>query len=511
MMQHHQQTPAKSFFKILFVCVCLLVLVCCRSEPTDKAIRFGLASAPVTLDPRFSTDAISSRINRLIYRQLVDFDAASQPIPSLATWKKLTPKQYRFHLQSEYRTFHDGSRLTARDVKATFDSILDENAAAPHRATLYMISSIEVVDDDTVDFHLNTADPLFPGYLEIGILPAAQIKQGHSFNTQPIGSGPFRFLSWPTVDRLRLQRLVDQQIFEFLHVKEENTRVLKLLRGELDMLQNDIDAELIKHLDEQAQVTVTTGRGSNFSYLGFNLQDPAVGKKTVRQAIAYAIDRQAIIKYLFSDRARPASALLTPDHWAGHPQLPTYTYSPEKARHLLKQSGYTAWKPLKITYKTSSNPFRIRLATVIQSQLSAVGIDVNVRTYDWGTFYGDIKAGNFQMYSLAWVGINLPDIFRYVFHSQSVPPEGANRGRYANPRLDVLLETARNPQDATAQARIYQEVQEILYQDLPYVPLWYEDHVFVARKNVHGYRIHPDGNYDGLMDVYLSNSPTPAE
>ena len=505
MMQHNVKSLAIRCCKIIFVCVCVLVLLACRSEPTDKVIRFGLASAPVTLDPRFSTDAISSRINRLIYRQLIDFDAASQPTPSLATWKKLTPKQYRFYLQSEYRTFHDGTRLTAHDVKATFDSILDEAAGAPHRATLHMISSISVVDENTVDFHLNTDDPLFPGYLEIGILPAAQIKQDRSFNTQPIGSGPFRFLSWETNDRLRLQRLADQQVFEFLHVKEENTRVLKLLRGELDMLQNDMDAELIKYLDEQTQVTVTTDSGSNFSYLGFNLQDPAVGKQAVRQAIAYAIDRQAIIKYLFAGRARPASALLTPDHWAGHPELPTYSYSPEKARFLLKEAGFTAWKPLKLTYKTSSNPFRIRLATIIQSQLTAVGIDVKVRTYDWGTFYGDIKAGNFQMYSLAWVGINLPDIFRYVFHSQSVPPEGANRGRYANPELDVLLESARNLQDATRQAKIYQEVQEILYKDLPYVPLWYEDHVYVARKNVHGYRIHPDGNYDGLVDVYLTN------
>lgn len=506
MMQHNQQTFTRSFAGLFFVCVCLSLLMSCRSHQEDDAIRFGLASAPVTLDPRFSTDAISSRINRLIYRQLIDFDAASQPIPSLATWTKLTPKQFRFHLQSEYRTFHDGTRLTANDVKATFDSILDEKAAAPHRATLHMISSIEVVDDDTVDFYLNTTDPLFPGYLEIGILPAAQIKQGHSFNTQPIGSGPFRFLSWRTSDRLRLQRQADQQVFEFLHVKEENTRVLKLLRGELDMLQNDIDTELIKYLGEQVDVKVTTGRGSNFSYLGFNMQDPEVSKHSVRQAIAYAIDRESIIKYLFSGRARLASALLTPDHWAGHPELPTYNYNPEKARQLLKQSGYTAANPLRINYKTSSNPFRIRLATIIQSQLAAVGIDVDIQTYDWGTFYGDIKAGNFQMYSLAWVGINLPDIFRYVFHSQSVPPAGANRGRYTNLQIDTSLETAQKQQDITVQAKIFQEIQEILYLELPYVPLWYEDHVYIARKNVNGYRIHPDGNYDGLADVYLTDS-----
>jgi peptide/nickel transport system substrate-binding protein len=135
-----------------------------------------------------------------------------------------------------------------------------------------------------------------------------------------------------------------------------------------------------------------------------------------------------------------------------------------------------------------------------------VGIDASIRTYDWGTFYGDIKSGNFQMYSLAWVGINLPDIFRHVFHSQSVPPNGANRGRYRNAQLDNLLDIAAREQDISKQARLYREIQEILHQELPYVPLWYEDHVYVARNNVKGYRIRVDGNYDSLRDVYLTDT-----
>jgi len=163
--------------------------------------------------------------------------------------------------------------------------------------------------------------------------------------------------------------------------------------------------------------------------------------------------------------------------------------------------GYNSKHPVKIIYKTSSNPFRIRLATVIQQQLAKVGIDVELRTYDWGTFYGDIKAGNFQMYSLAWVGINLPDIFRNVFHSASVPPAGANRGRYVNREVDELLTRAQTEQDSETQAALYRRIQEILFAQLPYVPLWYEDHVFIARNSMKGYVIHADGNYDGLEFV----------
>lgn len=485
----------------LFCLACCLMLVACGKTTETDTIKFGLASAPISLDPRFSTDAISSRINRLIYRQLIDFDADSQPVPSLATWEKLSPVHFRFTLQDSFRTFHDGSRLTAADVKATYNSILDSSSASPHRSTLHMIKQVRVVDENRIDFILNQSDPLFPGYLEIGILPADKIASKHPFNTHPVGSGPFEFIAWPDKNNLQLRRLRDRQRVNFLHVRDENTRVLKLLRGELDMLQNDIDSELVKYLQEQPTVKVTTAAGQNFSYLGFNMQDALTGLQDVRRAIAYAIDRQSIVKYLFSGRAVLASALLTPVHWAGHPQLKPYPYAPDTARQLLEKLGYNHENPLTLVYKTSSNPFRIRLATVIQSQLAKVGINVELRTYDWGTFYADIKAGNFQMYSLSWVGINLPDIFRHVFHSASVPPEGANRGRYRNAKVDALLTRAQMEEDTKEQAALYRQVQEIVFKQLPYVPLWFEDHVFVCSNSIKGYVIHADGNYDGLQYV----------
>ena len=158
-------------------------------------------------------------------------------------------------------------------------------------------------------------------------------------------------------------------------------------------------------------------------------------------------------------------------------------------------------------YKTSSDPFRIRLATIIQSQLGEVGIEVDLRSYDWGTFYGDIKAGRFQMYSLAWVGIKSPDIFRHAFHSESFPPKGANRGRYRDPVADRLIERAAGLTPVRAQAPAYRELQVRLLEQLPYVPLWYEDHVLVSRSALQGYALAVDGNYDGLLGVQR----TPAE
>ncbi|KAF0192522.1 MAG: extracellular solute-binding protein [Gammaproteobacteria bacterium] len=489
--------------KILAIAL-LLSLVAGCAPPPDGIVNFGLAARPVTLDPRFATDAVSARLNRLIYRHLVDFDDVYQPIPALASWEKLADRHYRFHLQEHGRDFHNGAHLTAADVKATYDYVLDEHNASPHRGTLGTVERVAVVDDDTVDFFLSEPDLIFPGQLVIGIVPANLIVAGHAFNKQPVGSGPFRFVDWPEEGRLTLQRVRDGQAFRFLYVPDPTVRVLKLLRGELDVIQNDLPPELVRYLAQQDDVTVVRGNGASFSYLGFNLQDPDVGRLEVRQAIAHALDRQAIITYVLGDAARPASALLVPDHWAGHPGLLGYAYDPALSRRLLHDAGYGNERPLALTYKTSSDPFRIRLATIIQSQLADAGIRVALRSYDWGTFYGDIKSGRFQMYSLSWVGIKTPDIFRYVFHSQSVPPGGANRGHLADAGVDGLIEAAETAADTASQAADYRKLQELLYQRLPYVPLWYEDHIVVTRRQVTGYRLAADGNYDGLERVKLT-------
>lgn len=469
----------------------------------DDTLRIGLASAPVTLDPRFATDATSSRINRLLYARLVDFDDRQLPVPSLASWQEITPTHYRFILRESEggRIFHDGRRLTAQDVKATYDAVLNPENASPHRASLAVIQRIDTPDENTVDFHLSKADLLFPGYLVIGILPAQKITAGHPFNQQPVGSGPFEFMAWPEDGRLKLRRRSDQQRISFIRVSDATVRVLKLLRGEVDMLQNDLSPELVRYLEAKDEITVTRARGSNFTYLGFNLADEITAKQDVRQAIAMAIDRDAVIRHVMGGSARSASALLPPNHWAGNPALAPINYDPDAARALLAKHGYGPKHPLKITYKTSTNAFRVRLATVLQSQLKAVGIDINLQSYDWGTFYGDIKAGNFQMFSLSWVGIKTPDIFRYVFHSESVPPNGANRGRFQDETVDRLIDVAGNATTLESQGAAYGELQQRLLETLPYVPLWYEDHVFVSRKGIEDYHLGLDGNYDGLITV----------
>lgn len=478
----------------------VLLLGACGRAP-HEGMRFGLPVMPVTLDPRFATDAVSARINRLLYQALVDFDASAMPRPVLADWREVTPTLYRFTLSAPRAAFSNGAPLTARDVKATYDYILDERNASPHRLSLANIESVATDGEEAVEFRLRRPDLLFPGRLGIGILPADLIKADHPFNRNPVGSGPFGLADWHDEGRLQLRRRRDGLALEFVAVADPTVRVLKLLRGEIDMLQNDLPPEMIAYLKRQPGIAVLEGDGTNFAYLGFNLQDAATGRLEVREAIASALDRAAIVKYVLGGAAHLASAVLPPGHWAGDPELAPITHDPARARRLLQAAGYGPDHPLSLIYKTSTDPFRLRLATIIQSQLAAVGVQVELHSLDWGTFYGDIKAGNFQMYSLMWVGIKLPEIFRYAFHSSAVPPGGANRGRFASPAVDRLIEQAEAADSLSGQAERFRAVQAELLAELPYVPLWYEDHVFAARTGLAGYRISSDGNYDGLADV----------
>lgn len=490
-----------------FVAGLLVCVVTACSQPSDEVIRFGLASAANNLDPRFATDATSARINRLLYQRLVDFDAQVRPVPSLATWKQTGDRVYRFTLKTNRPAFHHGQPLTAEDVAATYRFVLDKRNASPHRSALQLIERIEVMDADTLDFHLTHADPLLPGYLVLGIVPAEKINQGHPLHADPVGSGPFRFIDWPEPGRIRLERLADGQRVEFLRIADPTVRIFKLIRGEIDLLQNDLPAELLNYLRGQAEIEVTRGPGSNFAYLGFNLADPVTGQYAIRLAIAHAIDRDAIIHYVLGDAAQKSSALLPPDHWAGHPDLDIIQYAPDTARRLLKKAGYDETHPLALQYKTSTDPVRVRIATIIQQQLAKVGINMKLQSYDWGTFYGDIKAGRFQMYSLAWVGIKTPDIFRYAFHSESLPPAGANRGRLMDAVMDELIDKAGQGATLEEQAGYYRQVQQRLLDRLPYVPLWYEDHVVAVRKGITGYHLARDGNYDSLRFIQKSRQP----
>ena len=482
--------------------VLFLFLASCSVDNQPEVIKMGLATAANNLDPRFATDATSSRVNRLLYDRLVDFDSEMKPVPSLATWTRIDSTHYRFQLKQPYKRFSDGSLLTSEDVMATYLSILDPETGSPNRGNLKLINTISIDGQDTINFELNRADPLFPAYLVHGILPSEKIANNYRFQDVPVGSGNFRFIRKLSNGGVALKRLSDHQLFVLHVVADPLVRVLKLRKGEIDLLQNDLPTEMVDYLQTR-NFNYVQQSGSRFTYIGLNLKNGSTSHFAIRKAIAMAINRQAILDALFKSKAEIANTLLRPEHWASNSSVEGISFDPEQAKLLLSSQGYSNTHPLKLTYKTSSDPFRVRIATIIQSQLGDVGIQLKVNSYDWGTFFGDIKSGNFEMYSLSWVGIKTPDIFRYAFHSESMPPNGANRGRLNDPVIDSLIDQAEQANSLNEQAQYYQLLQSRLQKTLPYIPMWYEHQYAFYSKRLSHYQINQEGNYDGLQTVII--------
>jgi peptide/nickel transport system substrate-binding protein len=475
------------FYLILLV---LSTGSCTQQNPSassSQEIVFAIGQMPLNLDPRYATDAASERVNRLVYQSLVDFDTQSKPVASLASWGEVSPTVFRFSLNKNRALFHNKLPLTAYDVKATYDS-LTTLKDSPNTAEFANIKNITVIDNDTVEFQLHQADKHFAAKLIIGILPAKLVSEGYDFSHSPVGNGALKFVSWQ--NKLTLQRVNDGQKINLIEVKDPTVRVLKLLHGEVDLLQGELPPELVKYLQTKPEVMVKTSIGANFSYLGLNFKDPILQQLKVRQAIAHAIDRKQIIAKAMIQHSREADMILPPEHYTNQPTVvaPQNDYNPALAKQLLQEAGIKL--PLKLVYKTSTDAQRVRFATILQAQMAKAGIDLEIRSLDWGTFFEDVKQGNFQLYGLTWVGIKTPEIYVKAFGSQGTPPNGFNRGRYADAELDKLL-VEENWQAATARIR----------QQLPYVPLWYEGQFAAMRKGISNYNAKPDGNWDDLANI----------
>ncbi|MEO6117680.1 MAG: ABC transporter substrate-binding protein [Methylotenera sp.] len=449
---------------------------------------------PLNLDPRYATDAASARVNRLIYQSLVDFNAQSKVVPSLASWVQISPTEYRFTLNKNRAWFHHHLPLTSYDVKATYESLISLKDS-PQSAEFLNIQAIQAVDNDTVIFQLKQADKSFPAKLIVGILPADLITRKHDFSHNPIGSGSVKFVSWQ--NKLTLKRIRDNQSISLVEVKDPTVRVLKLLRGEVDLLQGELPPELVKYLQTKPEISVKTTVGANFSYLGLNMQDPALKNINVRQAIAHAIDRDAIIQKVMSTNTRISGAILPPEHYTNENslQLKPYSYNPILAKQLLVEAGVKL--PLKLVYKTSTDAQRVRFATIMQAQMQPAGIDLEIRSLDWGTFFEDVKHGRFQLFGLTWVGIKTPEIYSKALGSESFPPNGFNRGHYADKALDKLLAKEDWSQATTR-----------IHHQLPYIPLWYEGQFAAMRKNIKNYLPKADGNWDDLTTIARSATIT---
>jgi peptide/nickel transport system substrate-binding protein len=497
---------------LLLAAACLLS---CAKKPDPNTLVMIVESSPTNLDPRIGIDAQSERIDDLIFDDLLTRDEHLNVKPGLAErWEISDPLTYVFHLHHGVK-FHDGRPLTSKDVKWSFDSLLQGKVRSTKAAAYRFVDHVEAVDDYTVAFHMKEPSSTLPWNLSggaMGIVPYG--ATGEEMSRHPIGSGPFRFVSaqldrdvviesnpdyWG--EKARIQRV------QFIVVPDTTTRALELRKGSADVAINALTSDTTLALEHDPKLEFLRAPGTVLAYLAFNLRDPILKDTRVRQALAYAIDRRPLIHDLWRDFARPAASVLPPESWAYDPEVTKYGFNPERARQLLDAAGYPAKDGVRfhITMKTSTEESSRLLAAVLQQQLREVGIALDIRSFEFATFFSDVTHGEFQMYSLRWIGGNEdPDIFELIFHSSRIIPKGANRSFYSNPRVDWLIDQARSVTDQNQRRQMYSEIQRILATDLPYVNLWYNDNILVHSKRVRGLTLNPSGNYDFLKTAELT-------
>ena len=486
------------------------------SDRAEGPLVIALQSDPTSLDPRLATDAMSSRVIDLLFNGLFCSDTKGHLKPDLVeSYEVQGETAYIFKLRRGV-FFSNGAELTAHDVKFTIDSILDPAVGSRKRASFKNVSLIETMDRYSLTIWLKKPQASFLESLKIGIIPREYAEAvGESFASRPVGSGPFKLIGWEKGSRIQLSR--HDRYFRGpapIHeitckiVPDTSTRLLELRKGSVDFVQNDIPPELVRSFEQDGRFTVQASPSSTYKYIGINLKHPILSRREVRQAMAHAIDRAAIIDHLLLGQATPASGLLCPSNPFYVPDLATYEYDPELAMRMLDGAGLPrdpqTGHRFAITFKTSKDEQSNQIAQIIQQQLENVGVEVEIKSLEWATFYNDIISGNFDVYSLTWVGVTDPDFFYDAFYSKSAPPNGVNRGHFSNPDVDRLTEQGRCELDAARRFETYRQVQQIIAEELPYIPLWYPYNVAIMTKRLTGFELYPAGDFKSFETAQLA-------
>jgi peptide/nickel transport system substrate-binding protein len=487
-----------------------------------------------TIDPigSPSVDAASERIRTLIFNSLVKKNEKFDYVGELASdvARSADGTVYTFTLHDNVK-FHDGRALTSADVKYTLDLVFSSSFAKS--ASFYegagdakhsYIQSVEAPDQKTVVVTLiKPWVGLLSNLVPVAIIPKDSYE---SEKTQPVGTGPFKFVRYDNT-----QQVVDVEAFPqywdgpskipALRVRviaDMNALQAELRAGRVDIapLPTSLSPDAVKLLEQDPNLQVKSFTGSNVVLLTINTASPPLDNVKVRQALAYAIDRDNLIKNLLLGYGKIAHSILPEESWAYTPGQ-TYSYDPAQAKRLLDEAGFKDPdgdgpklrfdKP--IVYKLSGSSVAGRqYAGVIQNSLKEVGIPVEIQTPEANTLFDELRRGNFQVSYTQWVGGNQDPIFyKDLFATSEIPSQtrpSRNRSRYSNKELDALLDEAVNTFDRQKGLELYTKVQEIVSREVPVFPLWYQANIVIAKKSVGNIKVNASGDWGFIKDLTIT-------
>lgn len=494
-----------------FVFPLLLLGLGCTQKSYDpkESVTLVLVSNPKTMDPRITTDATGQRLTSLLFSSFVRTDSVVD-IKGEAAYKWIYKNNtYTFYLHKGM-TFSNGEPVTKDDILFTFQEYL--KPSNPFKSSFDLIDHVDANfdgDEPIVKVKLKKFSAVFLTDLSLmKILPKKVVeKYGDAFGDHLIGSGAFRLVSknlsemvFETRENPIYTPKIKYAIFKI--IQDDSTRFLNAYKGSIDIVQTGLPLTKIAYIEKQNKYNVFKYPGSSMNYMLLNMKDPVFRNKEFRWAISHAINREEIIKYKLEGYGESATSLLPSNNPYHNHNLKPVVYDPKAAAAGIKKMNL---KNKEFIIKTSNNPEVVEYARVIAAQLSKAGLNVKIQSYEWGTFYGDIKAGNFQMAIMRWVGLTDPDIYRQAFHSREFPP-GRNRGFYSNPNLDPMLDEGIVIEDVKKRIAHYNAIQKIIFDDQIIIPLWYNTLVDIVHKRITGYVPPVTGDLSPIYDISISEA-----
>ncbi|HEU5394421.1 MAG TPA: peptide-binding protein [Candidatus Methylomirabilis sp.] len=475
------------------------------------------------LIPNITSDSASHSVGSLIYDGLVRTDRDLSLTGELAESWEISPDErtITFHLKKGVR-WHDGAPFTARDVEFTYRYMRDPKTPTAYAEDFLQVARTEVVDPHT--FRVRYEKPYAPALLSwaLWILPAHILEEpwrkGVDLRTtpqnrHPIGTGPFRFHEWkpqekvvvlanpdyhrgrPYLERVVL-RIIPDSATIFLELKARNVDMAGLTP--LQFRRQTEYPAFAKSFEKYRYLS------NSYAYLGFNLRDPRFADRSVRHAIAHAIDKREIIEGVLLGLGQEAVGPYKPGTWWYTDQVRTFPYDPDRAEALLREAGWRDrdgdgilekdGKPFRFTIRTNQgNSVRIQTAEIIQRRLKAVGIDVQIHVVEWAAFINTfIRKRDFEAIILGW-GLGLdPDQYE-IWHSSKTGPDQLNHVSYGSPEVDRLLEEGRRTFNRERRTAIYRELQRVLAEDQPLVFLYVPEALTAVSSRIRGIEPAPAG------------------
>ena len=486
------------------------------------------------LIPTLTSDQSSYEVGGLIYDGLIKTDKDLNLAPAMAqSWTYSRDcLDLTFKLRRDIK-WHDGYPFTAADVVFTYEAMINPKTPAPFKEGFLLVKSVEAPDPYTVRVHYDKpyaravetwGTSILPKHLLQSFADAGTLRESPQ-NSQPVGTGPYRFQEWKPGEKVVLvsnpdyyegrpylsrivYRVIPSQATIFLELKANGVDYVNTLTGIQYARQTEYPA--FRKAYHKFRYPA-----SDYTFLGFNLKDPRFADRRVRQAFAHAINKQELIDGVRLGLAREATGPIRPGTWAYTDKVPRFDYDPEKAKALLAEAGWkdrdgdgvvedSTGKPFTLTIRTNQgNDERKKIAEIVQQRLKEIGVQADIQLIEWAAFIKEfVKPRRFEVVVLGLgTGID-PDQF-VVWHSSQRGPDQMNRTGYDNPEVDRLLEAGRTSCVQSERVRYYHRIQEILAGDLPMIFLYYRDALPVVASRVRGVIPSPSGIMYNFNEWYV--------